>query len=44
MGRGRAAFALGPIARKHDLLARGHSQIAADLDAAIRQKFNIHFR
>ncbi len=32
------------IARKHDLLARGHSQIAADLDAAIRQKFNIHFR
>ena len=32
------------IARKHDLLTRGQSQIDPTLDAAIRAKFNIHFR
>ena len=32
------------IARKHDLLARGKSQIDPSVDAAIRSQFNIHFR
>ncbi len=32
------------IARKHDLLARGVSQIDPLIDAAIRSKYNIHFR
>ncbi len=32
------------IKRKHQLLARGQSQIPAELDAAIRAKFNIYFR
>ena len=32
------------IARKHDLLARSVSTIDPALDAAIRAKFNIHFR
>lgn len=32
------------IARKHDLLAKGVSQIDPMIDAAIRAKYNIHFR
>ncbi|THD85804.1 methyltransferase [Aliigemmobacter aestuarii] len=32
------------IARKNDILARAGSQISPDLDAAIRSRFNIHFR
>ncbi|MEF3047791.1 trimethylamine methyltransferase family protein [Pseudotabrizicola sp. L79] len=41
---GRPKLLERAIQRKHELLARGQSQIDADLDAEIRQKFNIYFR
>ncbi|MFZ8941925.1 MAG: methyltransferase, partial [Gemmobacter sp.] len=41
---GRPLLLDGAIARKEAILARAGSMIAPEVDAAVRARFNIHFR